>query len=167
MLVPSQLDYLHRALYAKKIAERVGTMKFCEDGILLPFGASRRDFEMTNPTLFQSRDSWPVTRFADPQKGWSAGDIRDKVPLASNDLYRGVLLLVHDLLNGFCKKVKALKLSYYCSTSSKSMLYSCMTILTILSFIQNGFNRVDANDLPSLPAIEVFDQVAFIIAQQN
>ncbi|XMA15257.1 hypothetical protein WAI453_008048 [Rhynchosporium graminicola] len=122
---------------------------------------------MPNPTLFQSRDSWPVTRFADPQKGWSAGDIRDKVPLASNDLYRGVLLLVHDLLNGFCKKFKALKLSYCCSTSSKSMLYSYMTILTILSFIQNGFNRGDANDLPSLPAIEVFDQVAFIIAQQN
>ncbi|KAL1966678.1 hypothetical protein VTN77DRAFT_3875 [Rasamsonia byssochlamydoides] len=48
-LAPQREDYLHRALYTKPPEWRVCIMKFREDGILLPFGACRRDFCTPNP----------------------------------------------------------------------------------------------------------------------
>lgn len=49
MLAPSRRDYLDRALYTQPPARRVCTMKFREDGILLPFGSSREAFDTPNP----------------------------------------------------------------------------------------------------------------------
>lgn len=48
-LAPKRRDYLDRWLYALPPARRVGAMKFREDGILLPFGSCRRDFDTPNP----------------------------------------------------------------------------------------------------------------------
>jgi hypothetical protein len=48
-LAPERRDYLDRALYTQVPAWRVCTMKFREDGILLPFGSSRREFDTPNP----------------------------------------------------------------------------------------------------------------------
>lgn len=49
MLAPARTDYLDRALFAQSPAQRVCTMKFREDGILLPFASSRQEFEVPNP----------------------------------------------------------------------------------------------------------------------
>jgi hypothetical protein len=48
-LAPERKDYVDRALYAQPPAWRVCKMKFREDGILLPFGSSRREFNTPNP----------------------------------------------------------------------------------------------------------------------
>ena len=49
MLAPERRDYLDRALYTQPPARRVCTMKFREDGILLPFASSRKEFDVPNP----------------------------------------------------------------------------------------------------------------------
>ena len=48
-LAPERRDYRDRALYRQPPAWRVCTMKFREDGILLPFGSSRRELDTPNP----------------------------------------------------------------------------------------------------------------------
>ncbi len=42
-------DYVDRALYKMPPGWRAGTMKFRYDGLLLPYGASRREFDTPNP----------------------------------------------------------------------------------------------------------------------
>ena len=49
MLAPERVDYLHRALCNQPPPMRVATVTFREDGILLPHGASRKDFDTPNP----------------------------------------------------------------------------------------------------------------------
>ena len=48
-LAPERKDYLHHALYKRLPPWRVCIMKFHKDGILLPFGSSRSEFDMHNP----------------------------------------------------------------------------------------------------------------------
>lgn len=48
-LAPERKDYLERALFTQPPAWRVCTKKFREDGILLPFGSSRKEFDTLNP----------------------------------------------------------------------------------------------------------------------
>ena len=48
-LAPERIDYLHRRLHAQPPARRICTMKFRQDGILLPFGSSRKEFDTPNP----------------------------------------------------------------------------------------------------------------------
>lgn len=48
-LAPEREDYVHRALYAQPPAQRVCTMKFREEGVLLPFGSYRGEFDTPNP----------------------------------------------------------------------------------------------------------------------
>ena len=49
MLASERIDYLHRALCNQPSPIRVATVTFCEDGILLPHGASREKFDTPNP----------------------------------------------------------------------------------------------------------------------
>lgn len=48
-LAPERKDYVDRALFTQPPAQRVCTMKFRKDGILLPFGSSRKEFDTPNP----------------------------------------------------------------------------------------------------------------------
>jgi hypothetical protein len=48
-MAPSRVDYLHRYLCIQQPAWRVPRVRFREDGVLLPFGASRREFDTPNP----------------------------------------------------------------------------------------------------------------------
>jgi Domain of unknown function (DUF4470) len=49
MLAPQRKDYLDRALYKQPPSWRMCTMKFRGDGILLPYGSSRAEFDTPNP----------------------------------------------------------------------------------------------------------------------
>jgi Domain of unknown function (DUF4470) len=49
MLAPERVDYLHRALCNQPSSFRVAEVSFREDGILLPYGAPREDFDIPNP----------------------------------------------------------------------------------------------------------------------
>jgi len=48
-LAPERRDYVDRALYNLPPSSRVCMMKFRMDGILLPFGSSRNEFDTPNP----------------------------------------------------------------------------------------------------------------------
>ncbi|KAJ9663962.1 hypothetical protein H2201_005444 [Coniosporium apollinis] len=112
-LAAERRDYLDRWLYILPPARRVGAMKFRVEGILLPFGSCRRDFDTTpNPTFFQSKDSWPMVDAADPLDGWSMAEILRKAPLARNDTYRGLFLLVQDTLQRFCQRIENLQVKF-------------------------------------------------------
>ncbi len=56
-LAPERKDYVDRALYSQPPTWRVCMMKFRQDGILLPFGWSRDEFDTPNPSVV-------------PQVGW-------------------------------------------------------------------------------------------------
>ncbi len=61
-LAPSRVDHLHRFLYTIPTGKRLVVTKFREDGILLPFGASRKDFTIPNPCVLYithpTRKTW-------------------------------------------------------------------------------------------------------------
>jgi hypothetical protein len=48
-LAPSRKDYTDRAFFTRPPAWRVCARKFRTDGILLPFGQSRKEFNIPNP----------------------------------------------------------------------------------------------------------------------
>ncbi len=48
-LAASRGDYRDRYLYCQEPSHRVPLNKFRDDGILLPFGSRRHDFQVPNP----------------------------------------------------------------------------------------------------------------------
>lgn len=68
---PEIKDTIDRQIFHLVTHERVAQLKFREDGMLMPFGASRRGFDVPNPVLFQFQDSWPMHEAAAPLSGWS------------------------------------------------------------------------------------------------
>ena len=48
-LAPHRIDYLHRSYCSQPSGWRAPRQKFREDGLLLPFGASRTEFMTPNP----------------------------------------------------------------------------------------------------------------------
>lgn len=48
-LAPERRDYVERAFYTRPPPWRVCITKFRQDGILLPFGSPRREFDTPNP----------------------------------------------------------------------------------------------------------------------
>ncbi|PVH76133.1 hypothetical protein DL98DRAFT_465490 [Cadophora sp. DSE1049] len=143
-LAPERIDYLHRGLFILPPASRVGMMKFRSDGILLPFGASRKLFDTPNPTVFQSRDFWPMMDWADPLHGWSTADVRGKVPLAKNDLYGGLFFHVHDLLLKFCERLKSMKVAF---TLFQVNALELPEILRNAGLLKQGFDRVEVSNI--------------------
>jgi hypothetical protein len=49
ILAPDRIDYIERHMLALTPAHRICKQRFREDGLLLPFGASRHDFSVPNP----------------------------------------------------------------------------------------------------------------------
>ncbi|KAL9129400.1 MAG: hypothetical protein Q9217_002131 [Psora testacea] len=110
-LAPERKDYLDRALLTQPPTWRVCAMKFRKDGILLPFGSSRKELDTPNPTLYQTANWWPMMDSADPLEGWPIDEIIQKAPLAKNDLYGSLFFYLQDLLWQFCHQIGRLKIS--------------------------------------------------------
>ncbi|KAF2141159.1 uncharacterized protein K452DRAFT_272970 [Aplosporella prunicola CBS 121167] len=105
VLAPSRKDYLERALYFQPEGWRRATMKFREDGILLPFGAPRHGYDTPNPTFFYN-NQWPMMDSADPIAGWAIAEVIQAAHPAKHDLYGGLFLYLRLLLSKFCKKIR-------------------------------------------------------------
>ncbi|KAL1982084.1 hypothetical protein VTN96DRAFT_1797 [Rasamsonia emersonii] len=110
-LAPHREDYRHRDLYNKPPEWRVCIMKFREDGILLPFGACRREFCTPNPTFYQTT-SWPMKDSADPLDGWRIQEVMSKAPLAEKDLYGSLFLFLRDLFSKYCARLATISVSF-------------------------------------------------------
>jgi hypothetical protein len=111
-LAPSRIDYRERRYMCLLPAHRLGQERYRTDGLLLPFDASRVQFDKPNPfvlpkpffypfksleypltltssrTLFESNQSWPLKDSSDPLEGWNIFDILNKTPRAApSDVY--------------------------------------------------------------------------------
>ncbi|KAE9989949.1 hypothetical protein EG327_002091 [Venturia inaequalis] len=64
-LAPHRKDYLDRHLFSQTPTQRMCIIKYRRDGILLPFGNSRKSYNVPNPTFFQTADVWPLKDSAD------------------------------------------------------------------------------------------------------
>ncbi|APA07182.1 hypothetical protein SS1G_04092 [Sclerotinia sclerotiorum 1980 UF-70] len=111
-LAPSRKDYIDRAFYIKPPAWRVCAVKFRTDGILLPFGNSRKEFNTPNPTMFQSTDFWPMMDSADPKEGWAINEFMSKPPPSRNDVYGSLYFYVLKQLEEFCQRMSNLKIRF-------------------------------------------------------
>lgn len=104
-MAPSRKDYIHRNLVAQPPYHRVCKMKFREDGLLLPFGHSRKEFVVPNPSFFQT-PSWPMMDSAKPCGGWSYPEILETSPgPAINDLYSKLYIHIKEHLIRFHRRV--------------------------------------------------------------
>jgi hypothetical protein len=45
----SRIDHIDRSIYKMSPGRRVGVMRYRQDGVVLPFGSSRKDFVVPNP----------------------------------------------------------------------------------------------------------------------
>lgn len=58
MMAPGRIDYIDRVLQNMSPAQRVGSWKFRTEGLLLPYGMSRKHFAIPNPYVcFHNRNS--------------------------------------------------------------------------------------------------------------
>ncbi|KAJ5047251.1 uncharacterized protein L3040_003090 [Drepanopeziza brunnea f. sp. 'multigermtubi'] len=111
-LPPERRDYVDRAHYTRPPPWRVCTTKFRRDGILLPFGNPRSEFDTPNPTFYQTTDFWPMMDSADPLGGWNIKDVMRLAPLAKNDIYGSLFNYLQDLLLQFCNQVSRLPVHF-------------------------------------------------------
>ncbi|KAJ5835629.1 hypothetical protein N7447_001655 [Penicillium robsamsonii] len=108
-LPTNRVDHLHRSLYEQPQYWRVCTMKFRRDGIFLPFGCSREEFDTPNPTLFHASHSWPMPDTADPRNSWNLLEICNGPQTAryaaKNDLYGMLFNHLRETILGFCRQI--------------------------------------------------------------
>ncbi|RBR26226.1 uncharacterized protein FIESC28_01009 [Fusarium coffeatum] len=107
-LADSRVDYRDRSFLFLSSSHRVARYRFRQDGLLLPFGASRSGFQHPNPTFFQTADKWPMYDNADPLNGWSAKDIEaTSTGLATSDIYGKMYYYMRGVLEAFLSTTKS------------------------------------------------------------
>ncbi|KAJ0413015.1 hypothetical protein BJY00DRAFT_322735 [Aspergillus carlsbadensis] len=133
-------DYVDRALFRLPPPWRLAHMRFREDGVLLPFGAARDQFNTPNPTLFQDTELWPMADYADPLDGWTLGEILQTSYGAENDIYGQLHQHVIGFLRKFCEKLPALKLNISLLNMDAGSLPKC---IDMFDGKQQAYDRID------------------------
>ncbi|KAJ5959627.1 uncharacterized protein N7479_006777 [Penicillium vulpinum] len=143
-LATKREDSLHRVLYAQPRHWRISTMKFRRDGILLPFGCSRKEFDTPNPTFFNASRSWPMPDTADPRTSWNllevfTGPYTATYP-AKNDVYGMLFIYLRETFLRFCRQI-----------AKRDILIRLLSIdsLGLQQYLDQpaghgGFDRIDA-----------------------
>ncbi|PFH56468.1 hypothetical protein XA68_16469 [Ophiocordyceps unilateralis] len=105
-------DWRDRIFCCQRPAHRLCLLRFRQDGILLPFGASRDDFTEPNPALFLT-DYWPLLDDADPSTGWYSKDIAETSSgPASADFYGKLYFLVRATIQSFIRRMAGGQVSF-------------------------------------------------------
>ncbi|KAH7413716.1 hypothetical protein DE146DRAFT_761995 [Phaeosphaeria sp. MPI-PUGE-AT-0046c] len=110
-ITQARVDHIDRSLGKMPLGRRAGAIDFRQHGILLPFGASRKDFVVPNPTLFAGQ-TWPMKDDADPLDGWSSNEYMKFATTATSDAYGAFFFYLRHLLLAFCKRVRSLAVSF-------------------------------------------------------
>ncbi|KAJ5956141.1 hypothetical protein N7501_010420 [Penicillium viridicatum] len=109
MLADKRVDSLHRTLHAQPRYWRLSTMKFRRDGILLPFGCSRKEFDTPNPMIFSASRSWPMPDSTDPRSSWDIQEVCTGAHTANypakNDLYGMLFIHLRETFLRFCRQL--------------------------------------------------------------
>ncbi|KAF2704138.1 hypothetical protein K504DRAFT_442126 [Pleomassaria siparia CBS 279.74] len=117
-MAESRVDYVDRALYGMPPGLRKSKRRFRDDGIVLPYGSSRKDFDTPNPlltlsrTFFQQGSFWPMKDDADPLDGWFHREIIKHLPAAKNDMLGCLFFFLRDVLLDFCNRVQKCKMAF-------------------------------------------------------
>ncbi|KAL7804936.1 hypothetical protein V8C44DRAFT_369117 [Trichoderma aethiopicum] len=112
-LAESRKDYRHRNWLVQSSSQRVARHRFRQDGLLLPFGSSRDDFQEPNPTMYQTANTWPMHDSADPLNGWSPKDVEDTSSgAATADIYGKLFYHLRSLVRSFLLHLSKLRVSF-------------------------------------------------------
>ncbi|PZC93522.1 MYND finger family protein [Pyrenophora tritici-repentis] len=109
---PRRVDFVDKALYQMPPGRRTGTWKFRLEGLLVPYGTSRKPFVYPNPTFFRQQGVWPMLDDADPLSGWSYNEYITHSSAAKNDVYGAFFNFLRNLLLQFCKRVRNSKIVF-------------------------------------------------------
>ncbi|KAM6516354.1 hypothetical protein FALCPG4_014539 [Fusarium falciforme] len=111
-LPADHLDYIERTYVPLLPAQRICWHRFRLDGVLLPFGASRKPFDTPNPTLFHSAH-WPYRGDLQPIHGWGFGEvIKMSTGEASMDHYGKLFYYLQELFVKFCRELRSRNISF-------------------------------------------------------
>ncbi|KAL2022832.1 hypothetical protein VTK56DRAFT_4363 [Thermocarpiscus australiensis] len=112
-LAESRKDYRDRYLLFQSSSHRIAKQRFWEDGLLLPFGSRRNDFQVPNPTFFQDTDTWAMRDNADPLHGWSLKEVEDcSSGPATADIYGKLFYHVRAVLRVFGVRLSGLQVTF-------------------------------------------------------
>ncbi|KAK4449871.1 hypothetical protein QBC34DRAFT_404108 [Podospora aff. communis PSN243] len=82
-------------------SRRLALHRFELDGILLPFGSCRKDFDTPNPTLFRN-GVWSVRTDIHPLYSWNSQEVADTSTLgATEDVFGKLFYYLRKLLKSF------------------------------------------------------------------
>ncbi|CZS75064.1 unnamed protein product [Fusarium graminearum] len=112
-LAESRVDYRDRSFLFLPSSHRIARYRFRQDGLLLPFGASRNEFQQPNPTFFQTADSWPMYDNADPLNGWSVEEVEGtSTGLATSDIYGKLYYHLRSVLKAFLERLSRSRVAF-------------------------------------------------------
>ncbi|RAK96064.1 DUF4470 domain-containing protein [Aspergillus ibericus CBS 121593] len=139
-LAESRRDYRDRHMCCLPPSHRIAFNKFREDGLLLPFGHPRHEFQVPNPTFFQTHNSWPMKDDADPRSGWSPKEVSDMSSgPATADLYGKLFLHIRGMLQTFLGRLSHLNCSLTLFQLDASRLPGHL--------ISNSFSRIEVSNI--------------------
>ncbi|KAI8713033.1 DUF4470 domain-containing protein [Fusarium sp. LHS14.1] len=111
-LPAGHIDYIEHNYFMLLPAQRICWHRFRLDGVLLPFGASRKPFDTPNPTLFHSAH-WPYRGDLQPSHGWGFGEvIRMSTGEASMDHYGKLFYYLQGVFVKFSRDVRSRNLYF-------------------------------------------------------
>ncbi|PHH84598.1 hypothetical protein CDD83_1680 [Cordyceps sp. RAO-2017] len=123
-------------------ARALGRIRWQADGLLLPYGHPRDDFDMLNPIFFQDDQQFPPGAAAEPMSEWPIELLDYAECPAPNDAYGKMFYYVRDLFVQFQRRLVKTTLS---------LRLSCETTLAIKSedrvpSFDRPFDRIEVGD---------------------
>ncbi|TDZ38544.1 hypothetical protein C8035_v004783 [Colletotrichum spinosum] len=93
-------------LLLQDTSQRIALWRYREEGLLLPFGASREGFCHPNPTLYDSEAlrAWPVHAAANPLSGWSPTEVGNTRSSPAGDVYGQLSVMLREVLYRFYRR---------------------------------------------------------------
>ncbi|KAN0076101.1 protein of unknown function (DUF4470) domain containing protein [Elaphomyces granulatus] len=91
---------------------RIAKQRFQEDGLLLPFGHPRVEFDRPNPTFFHGSKSWPMDDKADPSNGWPTLEVERTSSPAPRDWYGKLFIYLHNMMKRFLDRLGKVRISF-------------------------------------------------------
>ncbi|KAJ5272980.1 hypothetical protein N7478_008105 [Penicillium angulare] len=139
-LAESRKDYRDRHMCFLPISYRIPFVKFREDGILLPFGQPRHEFQFPNPTFFRDDGSWNMKDSADPLHGWSLEDVvNTSSGPAEADLYGKLFYYVREALQTFLLQLSSMNASLNLFQMDASLLPEHLE--------KDSFSRIEVSNI--------------------
>ncbi|KAF7549131.1 hypothetical protein G7Z17_g6612 [Cylindrodendrum hubeiense] len=86
-----------------------GMMRWRSDGLLLPYGHPREEFDTLNPLFFQDHIPYPMGATQEPLAEWPIELLDHPCGPAQNDVYGKMFYYVRDLCLTFQKRIKILQ----------------------------------------------------------